>query len=142
MTTYIKNSKQLRKILTNAQKRAKHSTAIIIRSELERKISELFYENYTPIKYERTYRLLTEAPKIETLNQFETIVGIYSDGIFYDHDDTEAIYNLAMQGYHGTTEITGNKYYHVWNEFKLWCDENVMRIYKEELEKELQGLQF
>ena len=137
----IKNTKQLNNILLEIDKKARHQTAIQVHDKLQDILVEYFYNNYKPNHYKRTYQLIDRSPKIDEYDEFETIVGMYSDGINYE-DDVASVINLAMQGYHGATSIVGSQHYEVWNIFLEWCNENVIKIYKQNLDDIAKGLQF
>lgn len=124
------------------ERQARKQTAIEVHEALQNIIQRYYYDNYTPKEYVRTGQLLFDSPRIDERDPFETLVGMYIDGINYKEDAPDVVINYAMQGFHGSASIIGKKYFHIWKLFIEWCDENLIKIYKQNLQDISSGIEF
>lgn len=108
------------------------NVAKIVRDKLEEYIKKEFYELYRPLFYDRTYMFL-RSPKFNVLSPNSAQVFIDTDVMHYLGISGEDVANMASFGFHGSIDIFRPGYY--WTDFIAWSEDNIPRLYKEELSK-------
>lgn len=120
--------------MENVCEKAVQNVAKIIRDKLEEFIKDDFYELYRPLFYTRTYSFL-KSPKYNMLDKKSAEIFVDTDVMHYLGISGEDVANMASYGFHGSVDIFKQGFY--WTDFITYCDENVPRLLKEELQKQL-----
>ena len=119
--------------LESACEKAIKNVASVVRDKLEDFILEDFYNQYSPLFYDRTYMFL-KSPKYNLLNKTTAEVFIDTDVMNYLGISGEEQATMASYGFHGSVDIFRPGYY--WTDFINYCDNNVPKLIKEELKKQ------
>lgn len=95
-----------------------------------------YYDLFTPDRYSRTYSFFDSAVTQMLNNMTGEIFMDESVMNYGDYWDGQTQLYMADAGYHGSTDIKTEGQF--WKEFISFCDQNAIKILKEELAK--QGL--
>ena len=94
-----------------------------------------YYDDFTPKYYYRQYQFL-ESAMTKMINN--TTGKVFMDASYMNYGsywDGETQINMAARGYHGSAYIkTEGKY---WDSFMKFCEQNAVKILKEEIVQEL-----
>lgn len=104
-------------------------------NQLRYYLIEDFYNAYDPTVYQRSFQL-QDAPTYEMLSANMAKIFIDTDSMSYRDASGEDVVNMASLGFHGNVNIFRPGFF--WTDFVQWCDANVPRLLKTELQK--QGL--
>ncbi len=102
---------------------------------LQQYILTEYYDDFTPEYYRRKYQFF-ESAMTQMLNNTTGKVFMNPNAMNYgDYWDGETQINMAARGYHGSAYIkTEGKY---WDSFMKFCEQNAVKILKEEIVQEL-----
>lgn len=101
---------------------------------LQEIIDTSYYDTFEPDFYRRSYQFWRSATT-KMLSQNCGQVFMDKSAMNYgSYWDGECQLEFANRGYHGTTEIQTEGRF--WDEFSQYCEENAIRILKEELRKQ------
>lgn len=104
--------------------------------ELRNFIQDDYYSLYKPKVYKRSYDFLNSA-STQMLSSNSAKIFMDADAMDYnDYWDGETQLYMADAGFHGNVSIFREGYF--WKDFIAWCDQNALKILREELKK--QGL--
>lgn len=138
----IKSFTELENILSKRIGNAVEKTANLMCKKLKECIKEEYYEQYEPQFYKRTHEFLNSAV-YNMLNTNTASIGI-SDKYLNFHYPQQNSSSRQWTGVHQTfmasLGLHGSPYIYregaFWETFEKWCDENVLRLFKEELQKQ------
>ena len=98
---------------------------------LQELIMSEYYDQFEPDRYFRSFQFY-ESAVTRMLNNFTGEIFMDAQSMNYGaYWDGETQLNMADQGYHGTSEIKTEGRF--WQEFIAFCDQNALKILKEEL---------
>lgn len=127
---------QLQNYLESACEKAVETACNRLLGTLQELIDTEYYDQFEPDYYKRTYQFWRAA----TMKMLNSNCGeIFMDKTAMNYGDYwngECQLQFASRGYHGTTEIQTEGRF--WQSFIDYCEENAVKILKEELRK--QGL--
>jgi len=90
-----------------------------------------YYALYDPIAYSRSYSFL-ESAMTRMLSPNSADIYMNADNMKYgDYWDGETQLYMADAGFHGNVGIWREGFF--WKDFEKWCNENAIRILREEL---------
>lgn len=127
---------QLQNYLESACEKAVETTCNRLLGTLQELIDTEYYDQFEPDYYKRTYQFWQSAT-VKMLNHNCGEIFMDERAMSYgDYWNGECQLQFASRGYHGTTEIQTKGRF--WQSFIDYCEENAVKILKEELRK--QGL--
>lgn len=126
----------LQNYLESACEKAVETACNRLLGTLQELIDTEYYDQFEPNYYKRTYQFWQSAT-VKMLNHNCGEIFMYERAMNYgDYWNGECQLQFASRGYHGTTEIKTEGRF--WQSFIDYCEENAVKILKEELRK--QGL--
>lgn len=131
-STMVEFKKMIEPLITKAIDGASKK----ILDKLRDYIMEEYYDKYSPMVYSRTMQFYDSA-KSMLLSPTSAQIYMDADSMNYgSYWDGETQLYMADAGFHGHASIFREGFF--WKSFIEWCDENAVKILKEELKK--QGL--
>lgn len=138
MATVIKNMNDIKKQIDATCSRAVENACNRLLGSLQQIIDEEFYDVFDPQYYRRTYQFWKSATT-KMLNQTCGQVFMDKSAMNYNNFWTgERQLQSANIGSHGGISTDETKEHRFWDVFIDFCEENCIKILKEELRK--QGL--
>lgn len=146
MSVQIRNASQLKKIILNRVNKALSQTRFQISSVIQKHIDE-YYDEYDPLYYKRTYKLMVDsiliADVVQQGNKVSVQIGIDKDYLRYHYEGGvtgETVFRWAS-GLEGDEHIHGYKVrgrVHIWEDAmdELGGAEGILRLLKANLAKQ------
>lgn len=139
MTKTFTTMVQLQAMLEPMITKALMSTARILSEKLRESIDEQYYKdpNFYPNVYQRTNKFLDSA-SYQLIGKNMAEIFVDTDMMSYKNGfDPDIVVENASKSWHGSElYATGNEDF--WTTFENYCEENAIKILREELQK--QGL--
>lgn len=128
-----KTKKEFEEHIKTSMNMALKNTTNVLTNKLMEFIDIDFYQKYSPLKYSRTDQL-KDSPKFHMLSESIVEILIDTDSMNYKYATGDYVALLASKGFHGNEYIFRKGYY--WDDFISYCENNVVNIYKHELQKQ------
>ena len=140
-TKTFTTSVQLEGFIQSACAKAIKVTCERLLGTLQELIMSEFYDAYDNETYTRTFQFYQSAVT-EMLTETSGMIFMNADMMNYPFSgrgwswDGQTQLEAANQGVHGGWSTPESESHHFWDAFEKWCDENAIKILKEELVKQ------